>query len=358
MHIRLPPRGLVVLIGASGSGKSAFARSHFRPTQIVSSDACRAAVADDENDQAATCNAFDLLHYVVRKRLMSGRLTVVDATNVQPASRRQLIELARRYNVPAAAVIFDLPEDTCLQHNRLRTGRHVEADVVRHHVRQLRDSIGGLPEEGFSAVFRLTTPADVEAAVVELAGQPEGIAPPTSKPGEHVIAEGRHLRFIDRDGWEFVRRKNVSGIIGIVPVTDEGRLVLIEQFRPPVGCRLIELPAGLVGDVEGRESESLETAANRELTEETGYQAAHWRRLADGAPSAGVSGERMVLFLATGLTKVGPGGGDRTEDIRVHEVPLQEVADWLTWQKQRGVEVDLKVYAGLFFATQLRGERR
>lgn len=173
---------------------------------------------------------------------------------------------------------------------------------------------------------------------------------PTESDSERVLAEGNYLRFVIRDGWEFIRRKNVSGIIGIVPITDEGKLVLVEQYRPPVDCNVIELPAGLVGDVAGQEGETLETAAGRELIEETGYAAAHWTRLVDGAPSAGASGERMTLFLARGLTKVGPGGGDHTESIRVHEVPLAEVPDWLTWQKQRGIEIDLKVYAGLFFA--------
>ena len=176
---------------------------------------------------------------------------------------------------------------------------------------------------------------------------------PTHSPDERILAEGKYLRFLIRDGWEFIRRVNVSGIIGIVPVTNEGKLVLVEQYRPPVDCHVIELPAGLVGDVAGQEAETLETAAARELEEETGYRAAHWARVADGAPSAGASGERMTIFLARGLTKVGPGGGDHTESIRVHEVPLAEVPDWLIWQKQRGVEVDLKVYAGLFFARQI-----
>jgi ADP-ribose pyrophosphatase len=176
---------------------------------------------------------------------------------------------------------------------------------------------------------------------------------PTDPAPERILAEGKYLRFVIRDGWEFIRRVNVSGIIGIVPITDEGKLVLVEQYRPPVDCHVIELPAGLVGDVAGQEAETLETAASRELIEETGYHAAHWTRLVDGAPSAGASGERMTLFLATGLTKVGPGGGDHTESIRVHEVPLPEVPDWLNWQKQRGIEIDLKVYAGLFFAGQL-----
>jgi ADP-ribose pyrophosphatase len=133
-------------------------------------------------------------------------------------------------------------------------------------------------------------------------------------------------------------------------VTDDGKLVLVEQTRAPVGRPVIELPAGLVGDSPGRADEALAVAARRELLEETGYEARDMTLLVEGAPSAGLTSETIVLFLATGLRKVGPGGGDSTEDIKVHEVPLARAREWLSAQADRGAVIDLKVYAGLYFA--------
>src|ERR671929_1412115 len=109
MTIKIPELALVVLIGASGSGKSTFARRHFKPTEVLSSDFCRALVSDDENDQAATKDAFEVLHFVAAKRLAAGRLTVVDATNVQPEARKPLLQLARSYHVLPVAIVFNLP---------------------------------------------------------------------------------------------------------------------------------------------------------------------------------------------------------------------------------------------------------
>ena len=110
MKITIPELSLVVLIGPSGSGKSTFARKHFTPTEVLSSDACRALVSDDENSQAATKDAFEVLHFIAAKRLVGGRLVVVDATNVQPEARKPLVELARTYHVLPVALVFDLPE--------------------------------------------------------------------------------------------------------------------------------------------------------------------------------------------------------------------------------------------------------
>src|SRR5215213_9914193 len=110
MNITIPALSLVVLIGASGSGKSSFARAHFRPTEVLSSDFYRGLVADDENDQTATGDAFDVLHYIATKRLAVGRLTVIDATNVQPEARKPLLALAREFHVLPVAIVFDLPE--------------------------------------------------------------------------------------------------------------------------------------------------------------------------------------------------------------------------------------------------------
>src|SRR6476619_6682399 len=115
MKITIPDMSLVVLIGCSGSGKSTFSRAHFKPTEVISSDFCRGLVADDENDQAATPDAFEVLHFIAGKRLAAGRLTVIDATNVQPDARRQLITLAREHDVLPVAIVLDVPERTCIE---------------------------------------------------------------------------------------------------------------------------------------------------------------------------------------------------------------------------------------------------
>jgi protein phosphatase len=167
MHITIPRLSLVVLVGPSGSGKSTFARRHFRPTEILSSDACRGMVSDDENDQAVTKDAFEVLRFVAGKRLALGRLTVIDATNVQPEARKPLVELARQYHCLPVAIVLDLPERLCQDRNRERPDREFGPHVVRNQKSQLRRSLRGLRKEGFRHVFVLETPEEVEAATVE-----------------------------------------------------------------------------------------------------------------------------------------------------------------------------------------------
>lgn len=168
-----------------------------------------------------------------------------------------------------------------------------------------------------------------------------------TKAKKELIAEGKHLQFVKRGRWEYVERPGVTGIVSIAAVTDDSRIVLVEQYRPPIDAPSIELPAGLAGDVLGHEDEPLQNAAARELLEETGYEAAEWRHLFDGTASAGISNEVLTFFLATSLTKVGPGGGDASEDIIVHEVSLDEVADWLNRKREEGCVSDLKIHAVL-----------
>src|SRR5688572_2895847 len=167
MKISIPNLSLVVLIGPSGSGKSTFARRHFLPTEVLSSDACRAMVSDDENNQAVTAEAFALLHYVAAQRLALGRLTVVDATNVQPEARAPLVALARKYHCLPVAVVLNLPEEVCHERNRSRSARSFGPHVIRNQRSQRRRSLRGLQREGFRHVFVLETPEAVEAAVVE-----------------------------------------------------------------------------------------------------------------------------------------------------------------------------------------------
>ncbi|MEU0272954.1 polynucleotide kinase-phosphatase [Streptomyces sp. NPDC006307] len=160
---------LVVLIGATGSGKSTFARKHFKPTEIISSDFCRGLVADDENDQSASRDAFDVLHYIAGKRLAAGRLTVVDATSVQQESRRQLVRLAREHDVLPIAIVLDLPEEVCAARNAGRPDRAgMPRHVIQRHRRELRRSLRGLEREGFRKVHVLRSVEEVEAAEVVL----------------------------------------------------------------------------------------------------------------------------------------------------------------------------------------------
>ena len=144
-----------MLIGISGAGKSTFGRAHFRVTEVISSDFCRGLVADDENDQAATPAAFELLHYIVGKRLTAGRLTVVDATNVQPEARRQLVAVAREHDVLPVAIVLDVPERVCIARNAGRPDRDFGTHVIRRQHDQLRRGIKGLQREGFRAVHAL-----------------------------------------------------------------------------------------------------------------------------------------------------------------------------------------------------------
>ncbi|MGD0608214.1 MAG: polynucleotide kinase-phosphatase [Streptosporangiaceae bacterium] len=164
--LAVPELSLVVLVGVTGSGKSTFARAHFKPTEVISSDFCRGLVADDENDQSATPAAFELLHYIVAKRLAGGRLTVVDATNVQPQSRRELVALAREHDVLPVAFVLDLPEKLCAERNAARADRDFGPQVIRRQHDQLRRGIKGLRREGFRTVHVLRTPDEVAAATV------------------------------------------------------------------------------------------------------------------------------------------------------------------------------------------------
>ena len=162
--LKLPELSLVLLIGTSGAGKSTFARRLFAPTEIVSSDQCRALVADDENDQAATTDAFALLHYLVGLRLKRGLLTVVDATNVQPEARKSLVQLARDYHVLPTAVVLDVPDRLAEDRNQARPERqHLGRHVVPQQRQQLRRSLKSLKHEGFRHVYHLRGPEQIDA---------------------------------------------------------------------------------------------------------------------------------------------------------------------------------------------------
>jgi ADP-ribose pyrophosphatase len=166
---------------------------------------------------------------------------------------------------------------------------------------------------------------------------------------EEVIAEGKYIRLVRAGKWEYAKRKNATGIVAIVAVTNQQKLILVEQFRPPVGKSVVELPAGLAGDVAGSEKEEMAEAARRELLEETGYAAAGMTAVAEGPPSAGMSNEVITLFVAQGLKKLGDGAGDGSEQITLHEVSLGEVPAWLERKAREGKLIDLKIYSALYF---------
>ena len=166
MEIAVPKLSLVVLIGPSSSGKSTFARRHFLPTEVLSSDECRALVSDDENNLAVTNEAFELLHFIAAKRLAGGRLTVADATNVQPEARKPLVALAREYHSLPVAIVFDLPEKLCQERNRGRSDRNFGPHVIRGQMSQMHRSLRGLQREGFRLIFVLRSPEEVDTAAV------------------------------------------------------------------------------------------------------------------------------------------------------------------------------------------------
>ncbi|BAU12907.1 metallophosphoesterase [Leptolyngbya sp. NIES-3755] len=170
MKITIPELSLVTLIGASGSGKSTFAHQHFLPTEIISSDSCRGLVSDDETNQSATQDAFDVLYYIAAKRLNRGNLTVIDATNTQAADRKHLIRLAREYHCLPVAIVLNLPEQICRDRNRQRSDRQFGDHVIRRHVQNIRQSLRTLQKEGFRQVYVLNSLEQIES--VEIDRQP------------------------------------------------------------------------------------------------------------------------------------------------------------------------------------------
>jgi ADP-ribose pyrophosphatase len=171
-------------------------------------------------------------------------------------------------------------------------------------------------------------------------------------PGETILAKGRFLDLVTRDGWEYARRPNATAVVAVLAVTPAGELLLVEQPRIPVGGMVIELPAGLVGDEDA--AEKIEAAAARELEEETGWTPAKCTVIATGPSSPGLTSEMITLVRAEDLRRSGAGGGVAGERITVHAIPLAEVPGWLAKRAAAGAVIDHKVYAGLWWLGQAR----
>lgn len=172
------------------------------------------------------------------------------------------------------------------------------------------------------------------------------MTPDTDGPAR-VAHEGKYLRMVVRGRWEYVERTHAAGLaVVILALTPDDRVLFVEQYRVPLGRNVIELPAGLVGDIDA--GESLELSAARELEEEAGWRPAHCEVLLLGATSAGMSSERAAFVRASGLTRIHAGGGDSTENIIVHEIARAEAPRWLASRMAAGCEVDLKLWSGLW----------
>lgn len=169
---------------------------------------------------------------------------------------------------------------------------------------------------------------------------------------QEIRYQGRYLGIRERDRWEFATRTNARAVVVLVAITEAEELLLVEQFRIPVRSAVIELPAGLVGDLDDPE-ESVLAAAGRELEEETGYRAGRLTPLLSCPSSAGMSDEIVTFLLAEDLRKTGPGGGDDSEDITVHPVPLGQASEWLAQAQRDGRQLDPKIYAALYWLERI-----
>jgi ADP-ribose pyrophosphatase len=174
---------------------------------------------------------------------------------------------------------------------------------------------------------------------------------PTAKT---TVYTGKFLSLVKEGRWEYAERTNATGAAIIIAVTDERKLIFVEQYRIPVHARTIELPAGIIGDEPGNNFEAHADAARRELIEETGYEAGQIKTLMHGPSSSGLTSETVTLLLATKLNRIGIGGGVAHEKITVHEIALTEVHEWLEQKARDGLLIDPKVYAGLYFIRRIQ----
>ena len=254
MKIAIPELCLVALIGPTGSGKSSFASRHFKPTEVVSSDACRAMVSDDATDQAATPDAFAVLNFIADTRLRAGRLTVIDATSVQPQARKSLVALARENDCLPAAIVLNMPEALCLARNEGRPDRSFGPHVVRRQAEQLRRSLRGLKREGFRYVFVLNSPEEVEAVSIErvpLWTNRQHEQGPFDIIGDVHGCFDELVMLLDNLGYEVEVRADAAGETGFSVTHPKGRkAVFVGDLvdRGPGVAKVLKLVMAMVAD--------------------------------------------------------------------------------------------------------------
>ncbi|MEM9917306.1 MAG: polynucleotide kinase-phosphatase [Bacteroidota bacterium] len=226
MQINIPELSLVVLVGTSSSGKSTFAHKHFKATEIISSDYCRALVSDDENSLHANKDTFELLHYILRKRLKNGLLTVVDATNVQMEARRALVQIAREYHCLPVAVVLNTPLDVCRKRSEERPDRHLPRHVIPNQYRQMKRSLRRLKKEGFRYCFELKKPEEADAAVVtreKLWNNKKELCGPFDLIGDVHGCFKELRKLLAKLGYKVVRHRDRSRNFGYTVKAPEGR---------------------------------------------------------------------------------------------------------------------------------------
>lgn len=230
MKLNVPESALVLMIGTSGSGKSTFAHTYFESYEVVSSDVCRGIISNDESNQAATNDAFDLLYYIVGKRLKNGLLTVVDATNLNKEDRKGLVQLARTYHCLPAAIVLDLPEPVCEARNAQRTDRKFGNHVLRHQKRQLKRSIKGLKHEGFRKIHRLTSEEEVAAVTgivrEKLYNDKRELEGPFDIIGDIHGCYEETVLLLEKLGYQINQVPEETGNYGLLVQHPEGRQVI------------------------------------------------------------------------------------------------------------------------------------
>jgi protein phosphatase len=243
MQLTFPELSLVLLVGPSGCGKSTFARKHFRSSEIVSSDFYRGVVCDDEADQSASRDAFELVHQVVARRLAWKRFTVVDATNVQPEARKPLLELARRYHYLLSAIVFDLDEDICRKNNLARPNRTVPERVITLHRQHLKQALGALEREGIRDLHVFHTPEEMEAVTVRrvpLAVDRHGDHGPFDIIGDVHGCYAELLSLLERLDWRLIHQPDANGLPALTVEPPPGRRAV---FVGDLGDRGPDTPA-------------------------------------------------------------------------------------------------------------------
>ncbi|NLR58068.1 polynucleotide kinase-phosphatase [Chitinophaga polysaccharea] len=257
-HISIPELSLVLLIGPSGAGKSTFARKFFKPTEVISSDVCRGLISDDENNQAVSADAFEVVRFIAAKRLKLGLLTVIDATNVQPESRKEWVRLAREYHVLPVAIVLNMPERVCQDRNELRSDRNFGAHVIPQQISQLKRGLRGLREEGFRHIFEMRSEEDV--AMLETITRTPLYNNKKEEHGPFDIIGDVHgcydelCTLLDTLGYQ-VDKENAALISAATTVTAEGHMLIRKPVfvgdlvdRGPKSPQVLRLVMNMVGN--------------------------------------------------------------------------------------------------------------